>query len=58
MNIHQAEAIIETSPDHRLLRRIPDSAKWKLPRSQADTVRAVFIDTVQQNNVRNVVAAQ
>lgn len=44
MDIRDAERLIETSPDHRLLRRLPPVANWSLARSQGEVRRAVMVD--------------
>ncbi|GAM96837.1 polymerase epsilon subunit [alpha proteobacterium U9-1i] len=44
MNISEAERVLESSPDHRILRRIPPVANWGLRGSSNDVRRAVFVD--------------
>jgi DNA polymerase-3 subunit epsilon len=45
MNLVEAERTLEASPDHRLLRRIPAAAHWRLKSAgSADLRRAVFVD--------------
>jgi DNA polymerase-3 subunit epsilon len=45
MDINAAEAMIASSPDYRLLRRVPPADAWELPRNAHDVRRAVFVDT-------------
>jgi DNA polymerase-3 subunit epsilon len=47
MDIHEAEALLFTSPDHRVLRRVPAPSTWEFPRRRegADIFRAIFVDT-------------
>lgn len=45
MNLTEAERLIEASPAHRLLRRVPPVSAWALPRAGAELRRAVFVDT-------------
>ena len=45
MTLSDAERLIEQSPDHRLLRRLPSVAGWKLPAPSGETRRAVLVDT-------------
>jgi DNA polymerase-3 subunit epsilon len=44
MNLIEAERILDASPDHRVLRRIPPVARWTLKPSSANLRRAVFVD--------------
>lgn len=45
MNIQEAETLIEQSADHRLLRRVPPPADWKLGAATEEIRRAIFVDT-------------
>ncbi len=45
MDLLQAERLIENSQDHRLLRRVPDTSAWALPKATGETRRAVLVDT-------------
>jgi DNA polymerase-3 subunit epsilon len=45
MNLQDAEALIEQSADHRLLRRVPPPSEWRLSSPTEETRRAIFIDT-------------
>jgi DNA polymerase III subunit epsilon len=44
-SVEEAERIIEASPDHRLLRRVPPLSAWALPRASGELRRAIFVDT-------------
>jgi DNA polymerase-3 subunit epsilon len=44
MDINEAERLIEGSPDHRLLRRVPEPSHWPLSPAVSETRRGVFID--------------
>src|SRR5688572_8764472 len=44
MDISEAERLIEASPDHRLLRRVPPPSRWALIPAASETRRAVFVD--------------
>lgn len=45
MNLSDAERLIEHSPDHRLLRRVPPVERWNLVPAQGETRRAVLVDS-------------
>ncbi|GIK50939.1 MAG: DNA polymerase III subunit epsilon [Alphaproteobacteria bacterium] len=45
MDIREAERLILASPDHRLTRRVPPIAQWGLAPANAETRRAVLVDT-------------
>jgi DNA polymerase-3 subunit epsilon len=45
MDLRQAEDLIEASPDHRLLRRVPAPQAWDLAPATGQTRRAVLVDT-------------
>src|SRR5262245_28827180 len=45
MDLEAAAGLIETSPDYRLLRRIPVPRAWSLKQAVGETRRGVFVDT-------------
>lgn len=45
MDLTDAARLIETSPDFRLLRRVPAPAAWHLAGARGETRRGVFVDT-------------
>lgn len=45
MDILQAERLIQASPNHRLLKRLPTTSAWHLPTASTETRRAVLVDT-------------
>lgn len=45
MDLRDAEALIEASPDHRLLRRVPAVSDWGLSPASRETRRALLVDT-------------
>ncbi len=45
MVLAEAESLIEASPDHRLLHRVPTVATWTLPTAVGEIRRAVVVDT-------------
>jgi len=44
MDIQEAERVLAASPDHRVLKRIPAVADWRLPAAGAQTRRGVYVD--------------
>lgn len=44
MDIAEAERVLEASPDHRILRRVPPVSAWVTKSNAAETRRAVFVD--------------
>ena len=40
----QAAALLSTSPDHWVLRRVPPVEEWQLPAAEVETVRACIVD--------------
>jgi DNA polymerase-3 subunit epsilon len=45
MDLSEAARLVETSPDFRLLRRVPPPRDWPLNAASAETRRGVFVDT-------------
>jgi DNA polymerase-3 subunit epsilon len=44
VNIDQAAQLLSTSPDHRVLRRVPPVEQWQFPEPVSDVVTACVID--------------
>jgi DNA polymerase III subunit epsilon len=44
MNLAEAEKLIEASPDHRLLRRVPAPERWNLAPVDGELRRGVLVD--------------
>jgi DNA polymerase-3 subunit epsilon len=45
MNLSEAERLLSSSPDHRVLRRVPPVSRWMPDPAQGETRRAVLVDT-------------
>lgn len=45
MNVSEAERLLSESPDHRVIRRVPESDRWSLAPVRGETRRGVLIDT-------------
>ena len=44
MIVSEAERVLDASPDHRILRRIPEPEKWTLPAGDAAFRRGLYVD--------------
>ncbi len=43
-DITDTERLLATSPDHRVLKRVPHAIDWPLAKSDGSTKRALFIN--------------